>query len=94
MLGEIIAKLDHPGVAAAVLTTLDPIIVGQIEERAAAAAMPLADFVAGAIRDFVERADDDLWFQLLTVMRKAEDPSIAAIHAILQWVVGKNHAAR
>ncbi|HEY7229230.1 MAG TPA: hypothetical protein VH558_02555 [Pseudolabrys sp.] len=94
MLGELIAKLDRPGVAAEVLTTLDPIIVGQLEKRAAAEAMPLADFVAGAVRDFVERADNDLWFQLITIMRKAEDPSIAAIHAILQWVVGKNHVAR
>jgi len=94
MLGDLIAKLDRPGVAAAVLATLDPVIAGQIEKRAAAEAMPVADFVAGAVRDFVERADDDLWFQLITVMRKAEDPGIAAIHAILQWVVGKNHAAR
>ena len=94
MLGDLIAKLDRPGVAAAVLTTLDPVIAGQIEKRAAAEAMPVADFVAGAVRDFVERADDDLWFQLITVMRKAEDPGVAAIHAILQWVVGKNHTAR
>lgn len=94
MLGELIARLDRPDVAAAVLTTLDPIIAGQIEKRAAAEAMPLADFVAGAVREFVERADDDLWFQLVTVMRKAEDPSVAAIHAILQWVVGKNYTAR
>ena len=94
MLGDLIAKLDRPGVAAAVLATLDPVIAGQIEKRAAAEVMPVADFVAGAVRDFVERADDDLWFQLITVMRTAEDPGIAAIQAILGWVVGKNHAAR
>ena len=87
MLGDLIAKLDRPGIAAAVLTTLDPVVAGQIEKRAAIEAMTRADFVAGAVRDFVERADDDLWFQLITVMRKAEDPGIAAIHAILQWVV-------
>ena len=92
--GDLIAKLDRPGIAAAVLTTLDPIIAGQIEKRAAAEAVTSADFVAGAVRDFVERADDDLWFQLITVMRKAEDPGIAAIHAILQWVASEKGAKR
>jgi hypothetical protein len=75
------------------VTTLDPIVAG-IEKRAAAEAMTPADFVAGAVRDFVERGDDGLWFQLITVMRKAEDPGIAAIHAILQWVVSENRVAR
>ena len=86
MLGDLIANLDRPGVAAAVLTTLDPALAVQIERRAAAESMTPADFITGAVRDFVERADDDLWFQLLTVMRKAEDPGLAAIHTILQWV--------
>ena len=45
------------------------------------------DFIAGAVREFVERADDELWLQLLTIMRKAENPGLAAIQAILGWVV-------
>ena len=72
MLGELIANLDRPGIAVAVLRTLDPIVASRIDKRAAAVAMRPVDFVAGAVREFVERADDDLWFQLLTVMRKAE----------------------
>ena len=48
--------------------------------------MTTADFTAGAVRDFVERAGDELWLQLLTIMRKAEDPGLTAIHAILGWV--------
>jgi hypothetical protein len=86
MLGDLIANLDRPGVAVAVLEMLDPIVAVQIEKRAAAEGMTPADFAAGAVCDFVERADDDLWFQLLTVMRKADDPGLAAIHAILRWV--------
>jgi hypothetical protein len=35
----------------------------------------------------MERADDELWFQLLTIMRKAEDPGFVAIQTILGWVV-------
>ena len=92
MLGDIIAMLDRPGVAAAVLSTLDPLTVLQIEQRAAAEAMSVADFAAGAVREFVERAEDDLWFQLLTIIRKAEDPSLAAVQTILRWVVTDRHA--
>jgi hypothetical protein len=86
MLGDLIANLDWPDVAAAVLTTLEPALVERIEVRAAAAGMAVADFTAGAVREFVERADDDLWLQLLTIMRNAEDPGLAAIQAILQLV--------
>jgi hypothetical protein len=86
MLGDLIANLDRPGVAAEVLRTLDPVVAAQIERRATAEAMVVADFAAGAVRDFVERADDELWFQLLTVMRKAENPGTAAIQSILRWV--------
>ena len=93
MLGDLIANLDRPGVAAAVLATFDPTLAAQIEKRAITESMTPADFVAGAVRDFVERADDNLWIQLLTVMRKDEDPGLAAIQAILQWVVGENRAA-
>ena len=87
MLGDLIANLDRPDVAAAVLATLDPNVVARIERRAAAAAMIAPDFIAGAVREFVERADDELWLQLLTIMRKAENPGLAAIQAILGWVV-------
>jgi hypothetical protein len=93
MLGDLIANLDRPGVAAVVLTTLDPVVAAKIERRAAAEAMAVGDFAAGAIRDFVERADDELWLQLLTVMRNAEDPGLAAIQSILRWVAAGEQRA-
>jgi hypothetical protein len=49
--------------------------------------MVAPDFIAGAVREFVERADDELWLQLLTIMRKSENPGLVAIQAILGWVV-------
>lgn len=85
--GDLIATLDRPGVAAAVLATLDPPAAQEIERRAAAASMAVADFTAGALRQFVERAEDDLWFQLLTIIRQAEDPGLAAVQTVLRWVV-------
>jgi hypothetical protein len=92
MLGDIIAMLDRPGVAAAVLSTLDPFTVQQIEQRAAATSMVVADFATGAVREFVEQAEDDLWFQLLTIIRKAEDPGMAAVQTVLRRVITDRHA--
>jgi hypothetical protein len=71
------------------MTTLHFDVARQIERRAAAASMPLADFVAGAVREFLDNADDDQWFQLLTIVRKSDDPGLAAVQTILRWVVAK-----
>ena len=90
MLGDLIAQLDQPDVAAKVLETLDPDLQAQLAKRAEAASMSLADFAAGAVRDFAERADDDLWFQLVTIMRKTADPGPVAVQTILEWVVTKS----
>jgi hypothetical protein len=66
---------------------LHPDVARQIEHRAAAASMTTADFVAGAVREFLDSADDDLWFQLLTIVRKSDDPGLTAVQTILKWVV-------
>ncbi|MDI3468897.1 MAG: hypothetical protein OJF62_000960 [Pseudolabrys sp.] len=92
MFGDLIAKLDQPEIATAVLSQLDADLVEEIGHQAAAVSMTPASFAAGAIREFVERGGDDLWFQLLTVVRRAEDPTLEAIRTILEWVVVSNKA--
>ena len=87
MLGDLIAQLDQPNITASVLTTINSDIAGRIERHAAAASMTVEDFVSGAVRDFVDRAGDDLWFQLLTIVRKSGDPGVAAVQSILTSVV-------
>jgi hypothetical protein len=87
VLGDLIAQLDRPNVAAGVLATLDPAVSESIGHRAASLSMSPAEFVTGAVHEFIERADDDLWFQLLTHIRKADDPGLVAIQTILRWVV-------
>ena len=62
-------------------------VARQIERRATAASMPVADFVAGAVREFLENAADDQWFQLLTIIRKSNDPGLSAVQTILTWAV-------
>lgn len=94
MLGDLIAKLSRPEVARGVLATLDPEIAAEVERRAGAASMTAADFVAGAVREFVDRAGDDLWFQLLTIIRQADDPGMVAVQTILRWVVVEQEVRR
>jgi hypothetical protein len=83
----LIAQLDRPDVANSIVTTLHPDVARQIELRAAVASMTVVDFVAGAVREFLDSADDDLWFQLLTIVRTSDDPGLAAVQTILKWVV-------
>ncbi len=87
MLGDLIAELHQPNVTEAVLASLAPAVRKKLEIRVADAAMTMPDFAAGAVQEFVERAGDDLWFQLLTVIRKSDEPGLTAVQTILQWVV-------
>jgi hypothetical protein len=87
VLGHLIAQLDRPDVANSVMATLHFDVARQVEHRATAASMSVADFMAGAVREFLESADDDLWFQLLTIIRKSDDPGLSAVQTILSWVV-------
>jgi hypothetical protein len=87
MLGELIDQLDDPETTAAVVATLAPQARDDLKRRADELSMSLEAFVSGAVREFVERADDDLWFQLMTVIRASEEPGLAAVQTILRWVI-------
>jgi hypothetical protein len=86
MLGDLIAQLDQPEVVDSVLQTVAVPIRERLEVQASDARMSVSDFAAGAVREFVERADDELWFQLLTLIRQAEEPGLVAVQTILRWV--------
>lgn len=88
MLGELIGQLHRPEIATSVLAALDPDVVASVERRATANSMTVIEFAAGAVREFLDHADDDLWFQLLTIIRKSDDPGRAAVETILEWTVG------
>jgi hypothetical protein len=94
MLGDLIAQLDRPDVTARVLQTLDPSVSESIGRRAADLSMSPAAFVTGAVREFVDHAGDDLWFQLLTHIRRADDPGLVAVQTILSWVVAEKGSLR
>ena len=87
VLGELIAQLDRPDITNSLIATLPFEIARRIELRATASSLTVTEFVAGAVREFVDSADDDLWFQLLTIVRKSDDPGLSAVQTILTWVV-------
>ena len=87
MLGDLIAELHRPDVAEYVLAALDQRVREALQQASSHASMSPPDFIAGAVREFVESADDDLWFQLLTRVREADDPGLEAVRTILAWVV-------
>jgi hypothetical protein len=53
--GDRIASLDRPGVATAIVATLEPAVTARIIKCAVDCAATPADFVVDAIRDFVDR---------------------------------------
>lgn len=87
MLGDLIARLEQPEVAEEVLATLDPPIHEALLQASRHASMSAPEFVSGAVREFMESADDDLWFQLLTRVRTSGEPGLEAVRTILTWVI-------
>lgn len=87
MLGDLIAQLDRPEVAAGALAALeDEELVSTIQRYAEANEIGLAECVAGMVRSFVDQADDEAWMQLVGIMARAsEDPGMAAFGAILRY---------
>ncbi|KXF74833.1 hypothetical protein ATN84_21625 [Paramesorhizobium deserti] len=85
MFGELIARLDRPEIAAEALAALDDAALETtIRTYAADNGMAMADCLAGIVRRFLDRADDDTWLQLVGIMGRADDPGLAALGAILR----------
>ncbi len=93
MLGELISQLDQHEISADVLATFDPKISDAITERASTLLMSPPEFIAGAVREFVDWADDSQWAQLLTHMKTADDPGLMAVQMILYWVVSEQESS-
>ena len=88
MLGELIARIDRPGIAeAALLEAGDLVLLAAVTEAAAQLSLSTGDFAALALRRFVERAGDDDWLQLAGTMGRTEEPGLAALRAILNHAV-------
>lgn len=85
MFGQWIDTLDDPVVALSLLAALDdPSLVRRLVAAADAAGRAPAEVVASTVRGFLDTASDDHWLQLVGIMSRAEDPSLAAVRAILK----------
>ncbi|MFI4976033.1 MAG: peptidylprolyl isomerase [Caulobacterales bacterium] len=65
------------------LAARDPALAARVSDAAAAAACEPAVLVRSATAEFVNRADDEAWTQLISAAQGASDPALAAIAAIL-----------
>jgi len=85
MLGNLIASLDDPKAAMAIIAAIDePALAVRLTAAADASGCSPADIVGSAVRNFVDTASDDLWTQLIGIMNRAQDPGLAAMRAILE----------
>lgn len=94
MLGRLIASLDDPAFALGVVEALEqPALTGRLAAAAEATGRAPAELVASAVRGFVDTASDDHWLQLVGIMNRAEDPTLAAMRAILEKALPKGQGA-
>jgi hypothetical protein len=85
MLGNLIASLEDPKVAMAIIAAFnEPALLARLAAAADASGRSPADIVGSAVRNFVDTAPDDLWTQLIGLMNRAQDPGLAAMRAILE----------
>lgn len=84
MLGSLIASLDNPQTASALIEAVGMEgLAERVKKAAAAEAMDPAAYLAAIVRSFMETASDDHFVQLIGIMNRAEDPGLAAVRAIL-----------
>ena len=88
MLGELIGRLDQPGIAeAALVETGDLVLLAGVAEAAERLDLSTGAFASLAVRRFVERASDEDWLQLAGAMSREEAPGLAALRKILARAV-------
>ncbi|CDX53670.1 conserved hypothetical protein [Mesorhizobium plurifarium] len=85
MLGDIIASLEDPRAATAIVAAFDePALAARLTAAADVSGRSPAEIVGSAVRNFIDTASDDLWTQLIGIMNRAPDPGLAAMRAILE----------
>lgn len=83
-LGDIIADGQAAELLESWLTAADPDLARRLAAAAASADTPVPVFVRQAVADFVREANDERWTQLISATQGADDPSLAALAALLR----------
>lgn len=66
------------------LAVTDPDLAARLARAAEAAGESVSDFVAGAVTEFVDEADDERWTNLISASRDAPDPALACLATVLR----------
>lgn len=84
-LGDLIQ--DREGLAERVeawLDRADSDLAARVRTAAQAEGRTFADLVRGELADFVSKADDERWTQIISVAQGAEDPALNCVRSILK----------
>lgn len=88
MLGDLITRLDDPGLAEQTLIEAGELaLLADVRAAAGQLRLDVGPFASLAVRRFTERADEEAWVQLIGVLRKSDVPGLAALSAILRRAV-------
>lgn len=83
-LGDLIADEAAAPRLLAWLGAVDPGLLERVDTAAATAGAEAADWVRGAVAQFVQGADDEAWARVISAAQGADDPALAGLGAILK----------
>lgn len=85
MLGDLIRSMDDPEIATKAIGAIrDTDLLARISAAAAAAGMPVSEYVASSVRVFANTAADEAWITLIGKCQAHSDPGLAALTFILE----------
>jgi len=85
MLGDLIRSMDDPEIATKVIGAIrDGDLLTRVSAAAAAADMPVSEYVASSVRVFANTAADEAWITLIGKCQAHSDPGLAALTFILE----------
>jgi peptidyl-prolyl cis-trans isomerase C len=83
-LGDLLDGGAAAGRLEAWLAATDPDLAARLARAAQEGGETVADFVAHAVAEFVEEADDERWTNLISAARDAPDPAVACLATLVR----------
>ena len=68
----------------------DVVLLARLRCAADAAKEPLGYFASALVGDYVQRADDEMWFALVTAASRAPNPAAACLQRMLLQALPEN----
>lgn len=85
LLNQMLTDLDDPCVAAQIMDALgEPALVTRLIIAASADGELPCAYLGRSVRQFLDRASDEQWLQLVVEIRDSADPGLATIRAVLR----------